>query len=1324
MHSLPLGVKWHGRRTRQLGVLPSELEASHGRLVSAHARWSVQVNAAHAHRPSTDLMEPGHGTGPASAVTAAAGGVSVFSYLGLGSRNSDSVEDDGNVGTDGDATRASAAVAAGGVLLERLGSTLRFAKERLGSSLEQLFFDGVAEGLPSWPVSQMAGVLMALALLHRRPDDAWLNEYWSLSSARMCECTTADLAMLSFGASELQLMPPSEWTAALLAATLRLAELPPDGLIPLVAGTSSASPGDKGHGGAGGNWSFGMTLQLLLQKLTGSGTDSGRQLQPRASLGPASLPSAAMGRRQMRALPAALGKFLPHSSRWLAKDRVGPASGYGGIAAGGGTRPLTEQWLSASASASASVAVSSSSTEGAGSKSGSGSGVAGADGNGIETRRPLNSAYDMEDIFGGDSPETSSSIAELVLEPVQVLWGGLQRATAGMSSAWRRSRSASELVTVVYNLTAAGMSVEVAWLARFLGAIRPCLGDLSGDDLHCLLVVAVEAAGRGDSRALEAGMSRDWQAVLFARMDGINWALQGQHLVGCLGSISALGLRPPAPWVRRQLRSLQPGLQFLPNDALAELGGVLPGLPLYYEGEARPSSITGAVPTPMSADHMDPWVRERVWLERWLAEYRAAVSERRATMEAADLLVVIAGVAAVMATLQPLAATVVMEPGPNVPGCTVPSPSALSTSSSASLGDVASLLLPRSGEVSYAEWRRAMVDAVAARLREASLAALCEAWQVLADASSGAQQQQEQQQLVGGDVVDAMEAAGHLDGLRELVASRLAVHQGQLSTSDVAPVLSSLAAAGLPLPAATLDALLTSIQPLLPALTSSELVTVALSLVRLSYKPNLAWQAAFCAASRRRLGLMTPPQRCSLLVASASLGLHLPDPWVKDFFAVSERGLGEQLDGMQLANLLWAVSCVASEPAGSWLEQWEYASMPRLRELGPNMLAVVLKAMSTLHYQPSRAWQSAFFAALQRRLFVAGAAHLTWDAVEDGCNISSEPSFHALSSFPSSSAPRSDASDTTLTSSDPAQRWNAPASSSSSSSSSGSGFESATFTGGGANGMLSSTVTAEALNSLVYSLASLDLSPPPAWLDELADAIRCKLSLLSTLDLSVVLAYLVARSHRPNDEWWESFLEALESRFESLSASEMSSLLVMLNALKVSPAAQWLDTFCTATQSRLGMFQPSHLLQVLSCLHLFRHRPGQSWMAAYTTAVEGQLPRFTPTELARAMMLLDNLNQRPSAAFMLRFYDFSRPGLAQLDTQELVNVAWAVVSCSTLQPDIRWTEALVEAARPRLASLQQPQLRVLVAALGQMQRGSPCVAAEDFLAFAREFLVV
>ncbi len=135
------------------------------------------------------------------------------------------------------------------------------------------------------------------------------------------------------------------------------------------------------------------------------------------------------------------------------------------------------------------------------------------------------------------------------------------------------------------------------------------------------------------------------------------------------------------------------------------------------------------------------------------------------------------------------------------------------------------------------------------------------------------------------------------------------------------------------------------------------------------------------------------PQRASLLIAVASLGMHLPDPWVADFFAVSERpltdpdcvdrpvdraltgaqgapgdasasgderaegdgegegegeeraagGSGGVLDGQQLAHLLWAVSCVVSEPPATWLDAWERGSLPRLRELGPNMLAVVLK---------------------------------------------------------------------------------------------------------------------------------------------------------------------------------------------------------------------------------------------------------------------------------------------------------------------------------------------------------------------------------------------
>lgn len=127
--------------------------------------------------------------------------------------------------------------------------------------------------------------------------------------------------------------------------------------------------------------------------------------------------------------------------------------------------------------------------------------------------------------------------------------------------------------------------------------------------------------------------------------------------------------------------------------------------------------------------------------------------------------------------------------------------------------------------------------------------------------------------------------------------------------------------------------------------------------------------------------------------------------------------------------------------------------------------------MSTLDHRPSLAWQRTFFSALQCRLFSASSAQLSWDA--NCCPLSSGPS-----SSPSGSL-SSAASDLHL----------------------------------------SAPLTTQGLTSLVYSLASLDLAPPGPWLDELMDAVRCKLSLLSTLDCGVVLAYLVARRHRPADEW-------------------------------------------------------------------------------------------------------------------------------------------------------------------------------------------------------------
>ncbi|KAG2441011.1 hypothetical protein HXX76_003864 [Chlamydomonas incerta] len=1165
--------------------------------------------------------------------------------------------------------------------------------------------------MPGWSPGQACAVLMTLALLRRRPDDEWLSEFYALTAARLGECSEAELAMLSYGLSELALTPPQPWGEALLASALALAEA----AAPAAAAAAALPP-------------LGAAEEL---EVLATAAAAAAPLRHRAQVRPLlSGPGAAAA---AAATAAGEEDGLAVLTATL-KSLVG-AGGLG--AAPAASRRLSPVYTASPPTPHPSAATS---VDGA---AASLAAAPGADGTDQPLVRPINSAYDLEDVVYGTSSREgrSSAIAELLLEPAAALWGGVRRAASAVTASARRQRAGSELVTVVYNLTAAGVRVEPTWLGRFLEAMGPRLRDLSGCDLRCLLLVAAEACGP-DVLCPEPP-SRAWQAHLYSRMDGVNWSLQGRNLVGCLDSIATLGLRPPAPWVRRQLSALQPSLPALPNSCLVQLAPLLTALPLPH-----PTAATSAA---ASSDGSSSSSSSRKWFDVWVSDYRTVVWERRNSLTAAGLLSIMTGVAAVM------------------PGQLTALPSAAgipAAAAAAATSDAKSLLRSRASVMSYTEWRVQMSAAVAALLPGSSLVELCEAWQALAEAET---QVAEAQGDVSGSGGPAL--AKEVYELRELVSAWLAQSsKSQLAASDVPHVLSSLAAAGAHVPGPALAALVAASEPLLGALSCGELVTVALSLVRLAYRPNMAWQAAFCAASRRRLGLMTAPQRASLLVAAASLGLHLPQPWLHDFFAVSlapgaggsssssaatgsssaaggpaaHLGDGGALDGTQLANVLWAVSCVAPEPPPSWLSAWEYASMPRLRELGPNMLAVVLKAMSTLHYRPSRAWQSAYFAAVRRRLFAAGAAQLRWPtavsthstAPSAAASLDLEPLPATTAAAGASSATAAAAAASTASQSgiespaasaaadddsvDASSAWMDTADSTPTTSSA------ATTSGSGRTGlnMLSTSVTPESLNSIVYSLASLDLDPPAAWLDELMDAVRCKLSMLSTLDLSVVLAFLVARNHRPSDDWWESFLEALQSRFESLSAIEMASQLIMLNALKVSPTAEWLDGFCDATQARLTAFGPSHLLQVLSCLHLFRHRPSQAWMGAYMAAVEAALGRFTATELARVLMLLDHLNQRPSAAFMRRFYDVSVPGLAGLEPQELVNCAWAAVSCSSVHPDACWTDALVVAARPRVSALSQPQLRVLVAALGHMQRSTPTAAAADFLAFAREFLVV
>ncbi|KAG2486937.1 hypothetical protein HYH03_014436 [Edaphochlamys debaryana] len=1221
---------------------------------AAQRQCLLQPRAAHIQGPSADLAPgqqssapSGRGPSPTPPTGTPPGPTSVLSYLsstlGLSGRfsgdaGSDSLDSFDLRGGSGAAAVFAGALpggAAGQALLGRLRGVL----DSLGSSLEQLAYDSAAESMPAWDASQACGVLMALGALGRRPDDPWLTEFWAVSLARLHEASAGDLAMLSYGLSELRLQPPQAWVEGLKVATMALAD-----------GTAE----ELGWG--------------MLGSALGSGAGAG--------------------------------------------------AGAGSV---GGSAGSSEQDQQAA----------------------------------FVPPPPVNSAYDMEEngapYAGG--VRSSSGIANAFLGPAATLWQGLRAATSGASAAWRRRRAGGELVTVVYNMTAAGLALEVEWLEGFLEAMAPRLVDLSADDLSCLLAAA-EAAGEPGRGWRPVAPSRAWQAALFARMDGVNWALQARHHVGCLSAVTALGLQPPPPWVRRQLTTLQPSLASLPGATLVDLAALLPVLPL----PPPPGPLTafaGAAPSAANAAPVPPspsLALERVddgpsdptgrrWLDRWLSDFRTSILDKSQDLDASQLLRVITSVAAVAGPAPPpeapsraavaaAAAAAAAQPLGSVSWSAAAAAAAAAAAEAVAAPALNTGLIgmrPPAAGLSYGGWRQAMAAAVAERLPEAGLTGLCEAWAVLADADAAAGP--------GSRVA----VVSDLRQLRAMVVNGIATFRGPMSPADVAPVLSSLAAAGQPLPGPCLEALLGASEPHLRALGGAELVTVALSLVRLSHRPSPRWQAAFFSATRRRLPGLTPGQRCSLVASSASLGLALPGPWLADFYALSEPTLDAGgLDGGQLSNLLWAVSCAAPPPPDAWLQRWEMAALPKLRELPPSVLALVLKAMSSLQYRPSAAWQSAYFAALQRRLFAAGAAQLTWPQAETGTDsddtmtevrtasigMDASPAAAATAAAASATAAAASAIAPPPSLSALPPRPTASPSNPTPSTAPAPASASAPAPPPDTASLISAAVTPGVLNSIVYSLAALDLAPPPALLQELLDAIRCKLSMLSSLDMSVVLAYLVARGARPSDEWWEVFLEAMESKFEALAPPELTSALIMLNALKVSPSAEWLDCFCAATEGRLATFQPPQLLQVLSCLHLFRHRPGQSWLAAYSRAAECCLDGFSPTELARLLMLLDHLHQRPTQEFMAAFFSHSRPALKMLDTQELVNVSWAVVNCSVMQPDTEWVEALVAAARPRVASLSPLQLKVLVASVGQMQRGATSPAAAGFLAFAKEFLVV
>lgn len=106
--------------------------------------------------------------------------------------------------------------------------------------------------------------------------------------------------------------------------------------------------------------------------------------------------------------------------------------------------------------------------------------------------------------------------------------------------------------------------------------------------------------------------------------------------------------------------------------------------------------------------------------------------------------------------------------------------------------------------------------------------------------------------------------------------------------------------------------------------------------------------------------------------------------------------------------------------------------------------------------------------------------------------------------------------------------------------------------------------------------------------------VRVRLSLLSALDLGVVLAYLTSRSPAPpSEEWLDDFLDALQSRFTHLTGGEVVGVAVMLAALPPSwaPPAAWLDALCDACSARLVLMNSTQLTRLLGSLHALRWEP-------------------------------------------------------------------------------------------------------------------------------------
>jgi hypothetical protein len=178
--------------------------------------------------------------------------------------------------------------------------------------------------------------------------------------------------------------------------------------------------------------------------------------------------------------------------------------------------------------------------------------------------------------------------------------------------------------------------------------------------------LALRASAMGRRCSCLGGASAGWFG-LGGRHPWLVWRVKGlcfcavRH-AGCLHAVVELGLRPPPAWLARQLTALQPSLPSLPNASLAQLGALLPQLPLQPQ-QAQPQqqpavelpawrAALSSLPQLTGAGEAGAGSRAGGWLAGWLAEYRAAVWERRGgkdAMSPAELLAAVLGVDTVRA---------------------------------------------------------------------------------------------------------------------------------------------------------------------------------------------------------------------------------------------------------------------------------------------------------------------------------------------------------------------------------------------------------------------------------------------------------------------------------------------------------------------------------------------------------------------------------------------------------------------------------------------------------------------------------------------------